>query len=362
LAAVEAHELETAGPAGPAIGRRRRFASYVARRLGWAVLLLWIVTVITFALSRIIPGDPATFLAGFGASNEQIAALRRELHLDDPLLTQYWDYLRGLLHGDLGHSARTGRDVSTDLRTFLPATLELVFVSFFLYLALAIPLGAWTAARRGRTSDSFVRLLSMISSGVPVFWLAMLLQELFFSKLGWLPLTGRIAITESAPPDRTGFYTIDSLLAGDWSLFASACEHLVLPTVAIVLTMLAVGLRVTRASVLQQLGSPYVRTARGKGLAEGRILRRHVMRNSLNPVISMAGLQFGYLLSWIVLVETVFQWPGIGLYAFTSFEALDYAPIMALTLVISFFFIVANLITDLLYPVFDPRLRERGGR
>jgi peptide/nickel transport system permease protein len=362
LAAVEAHELETAGPAGPATTGRRRFLTYVARRLGWAVLLLWIVTIITFALSRIIPGDPATFLAGFGASNEQIEALRRELHLNDPLLTQYWDYLTGLLHGDLGQSARTGRDVSTDLRTFLPATFELVLISFVIYLAVAIPLGAWTAARRGRFTDSFVRLISMISSGVPVFWLAMLLQEGFFSKLGWLPLTGRIDIKESAPPHVTGFFTIDSLLAGDWSLFWSACEHLVLPVTAIVLTMLAVGLRVTRASVLQQLGSPYVRTARGKGLREGRILREHVMRNSLNPVISMAGLQFGYLLSWIVLVETVFQWPGIGLYAFTSFEALDYAPIMSLTLVISFFFILVNLITDLLYPVFDPRLRDRGGR
>jgi len=332
---------------------------YLARRLVWALLLLWIVVTMTFLLFRVIPGDPATLAAGFGASNEQIAALRVEMGLDRPIQVQYADYIEGLAHLDFGHSVRTARDVRTDLATFLPATFELVLISFVVYLGIAIPLGVWSAVHRGRFGDAAARGVSMVSSGIPVFWLAMLLQVVFFSMLGILPLGGRIDIRESPPPDVTGFFTIDSLIAGDWSLFWSVVRHLVLPVAAIVLAMIAVGLRMTRTSVVEELSSHYVRSARAKGVPERKVLRRHVLRNAINPVISMSGLQFGYLLSWVILVETVFQWPGIGLYSYNAFQSLDYEPIAALTLVISFFFILTNLVTDLLYPIFDPRLRNR---
>jgi peptide/nickel transport system permease protein len=184
----------------------------------------------------------------------------------------------------------------------------------------------------------------------------MILQLVFFSYLGWLPLGGRIDIREAPPPTFTGFFTIDSILSGNVPLFLSTLKHLILPVVTIVLSQLAVGARLIRSSMLQELGKPYVRTARSKGLSERTVISRHVVRNALNPVLTMAGVQLGYLFAWIILVETIFQWPGIGLYAFESFGALDYSPIMALTLVGSFAFVVINLVTDLIYPMLDPRI------
>lgn len=330
---------------------------YLVRRLVWAALLLWLVTILTFVLSHVIPGDPATFMAGFAATKQSIQAMRVEMGLDKPLPLQYLQYMQGLAHFDFGTSIRTRASVSADLSSFLPASIELGGISFVLYVLLAIPLGTLAASRRGKLLDGIFRVVSMVGSGVPVFWLAILFQEFFFAHLGWLPPGGRIDITAQPPPTVTGFYTIDSLLHGDIRLFFSVLQHLVLPVTTIVLAMLAVGLRSTRASVAQELDSPYVETARAKGISEWRLFRVHVLRNALNPVISVLGLQAGYLLGWIVLVETVFSWPGIGLYAYQSIQSLDYAPIMALTLILSFAFIVVNLVTDLLYPVLDPRLR-----
>ncbi|HEX4214216.1 MAG TPA: ABC transporter permease [Candidatus Dormibacteraeota bacterium] len=331
--------------------------AYLGRRLLWAVVLLWIVTVITFVLSHVVPGNPALFLAGLGAPKSRVEALTRQMGLNRPLPEQYWIYIRGLAHLDFGTSVRTGDPVGQDVAHFLPASLELGGISFLVYVILAIPLGTLAASRQGRLVDGILRIVSMAGSGVPVFWLAILFQEFFFAHLGWLPFGGRIDITASPPPHATGFYTIDSLLDGDFALFGSVVVHLILPVATIVLAMLAVGLRATRASVLDELRSPYVRTARAKGVSEPRLYTVHVLRNALNPVISIMGIQAGYLLGWIVLVETVFQWPGIGYYTFESIQALDYAPIMALTLIGSFTFIVVNLISDLLYPLLDPRMR-----
>lgn len=330
---------------------------YVARRVGWAILLLWVVTLVTFALTHVIPGDPATFLAGFGATKQSIEALREQMGLNKPLPVQYVLYIGGLLHLDLGTSLRTSNSVAADLGNYLPASLELAGVSFIVYMVAAIMLGTLSAARRGGRLDGLLRAISITGSGVPVFWLGLLLQEIFFANLGWLPFGGRIGITAHPPPHVTGFFTIDSLLAGNVPLFLSVCAHMVMPVTTIVLAMLAVGLRATRSSVMDELDQPYVRTARAKGMSEWRLYSVHVLRNAANPVISILGLQAGYLLGWIVLVETVFDWPGIGLYAYQSIVSVDYAPIMALTLILSFGFIVLNLVTDLLYPLFDPRLR-----
>jgi ABC-type dipeptide/oligopeptide/nickel transport system permease component len=332
---------------------------YVLRRLAWTVLILLLITVITFVLSRVVPANPVAMAAGLGASTEHVAEVRRVMGLDEPLPVQYVRYMQGLARLDFGASIRTQRAVGQDLRVFLPATFELVGVSFTLYMLIAIPLGILAALRTGGFIDLIIRGSAMLSSAVPVFWLAMILQLVFFARLGWLPSGARIDVRAPPPQLVTGFFSVDSLLAGDVNQFASVLKHLILPVSAIVLSLLAVGVRLTRATMLQELQQQYVRTARGKGLRQARIVFRHVLRNALNPVISMFGIQLGYLLAWIILVETIFQWPGIGLYAYDSFQGLDYSPIMALTLVFSFFFVVVNLVTDVLYPILDPRISLR---
>jgi ABC-type dipeptide/oligopeptide/nickel transport system permease component len=333
---------------------------YVVRRAGWAVLLVWLVTVFTFVLSHVIPGNPAAFLAGFGATRQEIRALAIQMGLTKPLIVQYGDYMGSLFHLQLGTSAATGDAVTTDLAHYLPATVELVVISFALYVAIAVPLGTWAAHSQGRLVDVLLRVATIVGSGVPVFWLGILLQELFFARLGWLPDSGELPIGSAAPPHYTGMYLVDSAVAGQWGTFGQAVLHLVLPVATIVIAMLAVGLRSTRASVLQELGRPYVRTARSKGMGEARLLTGHVMRNALNPVISLLSLQFGYLLGWVVLVETVFDWPGIGLYTYNSIQSLDYDPIMAVTLLTATVFIVVNLLADLAYPLLDPKIRDAG--
>jgi peptide/nickel transport system permease protein len=191
-----------------------------------------------------------------------------------------------------------------------------------------------------------------------VFWLAIVLQFVFFYKLGWLPLEGRRSITAEAPPLVTGFYSIDSLLAGRLDLFVDVLRHLLLPVIAVVLSLLAVGTRLVRGIAAHELDEPYVRTARGKGLRSRTILFKHVLRNALSPILTVTGTQFGYMVSWVIIVEAVFNFPGIGLYAFQSLQVFDYAPLMALTLISTLVFIAINLATDLLYPVLDPRVKR----
>jgi peptide/nickel transport system permease protein len=332
---------------------------YVLRRLAWTVLILLLITVITFVLSRVVPANPVVMAAGLGASTEQVAEVRRVMGLDDPLPVQYVRYMQGLARFDFGASIRTQRSVGEDLRVFLPATFELVGISFVLYMLIAIPLGVIAAVRTGGVIDLLIRVSATLTSAVPVFWLAMILQLVFFARLGWLPSGSEIDARATPPPLVTGFYVIDTLLARDFNLFGQVLKHLILPVSAIVLSLLAVGVRLTHATMLQELQQQYVRTARSKGLQQTRIIFGHVLRNALNPVISMLGIQLGYLLAWIILVETIFQWPGIGLYAYESFQGLDYSPIMALTLIFSAFFVFVNLITDVLHPILDPRISLR---
>lgn len=330
--------------------------AYATRRVAWMLLILLIITVITFILSRVIPSNPAVFVAGYGASKAEVAQIAHQLGLDQPLWVQYERYLVALVHFDFGKSIRTGRPVGADLKNYLPATLELIVYSFVIYLLIALPLGVLAAVKKGSIVDLLVRGLSMIGSAAPIFWLAMILQLALFSYLGWLPIGGRIDIGQAPPPTVTGFYTIDSLISGDVSLFGTVVRHMVLPVATVVVSQLAVGARLMRSTMIQELRKQYVGTARSKGLTEMQVVRRHVLRNALNPVVTMAGVQLGYLFAWIILVETIFQWPGIGLYAYQSFAALDYSPIMALTLVSSLAFVIINLITDLIYPVLDPRV------
>jgi peptide/nickel transport system permease protein len=331
---------------------------FIARRALWALVVIWAVSLITFSLSRIVPADPAAFAAGLGATKSQIQSIREEMGLDRPLPAQYLDYVFGLVRLDLGESIRTRHSVTEDFQQYLPATLELIIIAFGIYLILSCAFGVFAAYHPRGAVDLIIRLAVISGSAIPVFWLALVLQLVFYSRLEWLPIGGRLGVHESAPPSVTGFYTIDSLIAGDMDLFKSAVVHLILPVTTIVLSLLAVGTRLIRATIIEELQKPYVRVAASKGLTERRILFLHVLRNTLNPVITVTSLQFAYLLAWTILVEAVFSWPGIGLYAYNSFQAVDYNPIMALAILMSVAFVLINVTTDVLYPVIDPRIKR----
>jgi peptide/nickel transport system permease protein len=330
----------------------------LARRLAGFLFVIVGITVVTFVTLHLFPSDPARLLAGPGASDEQIQAIRRDLGLDAPLPVQYARYLGDLARGNLGRSIQTGQPVADDLLRRLPATLELALVTMLAYTTLAVPLGVIAAVTRGRWPDLAIRFVSVAGLAVPAFWLGFLLQLVLYRELGWFQqAVGRLAPTLSPPPFVTGFYLVDAALAGDLAALRSAATQLVMPVACLVVSRLGVGVKLTRASLLAVIGSDYVRTARAKGLAERRVLFRHALRNALMPVITAFGIQFGYLLGGTLVVEVVFGWPGIGQYAVGSITTVDVPAIMSVTVVISVFFVLTNYLVDALYLRLDPRLR-----
>jgi peptide/nickel transport system permease protein len=333
---------------------------YILRRLVFLVVICFGVTLVTFLLSHVVPGDPARLVAGPGADKAQILAIRARFGLDKPLVPQYFRYLKNLFHGDLGMSIVSREAVTSDIRTRLPATLELVVASFFVYLTVGLSLAALAATTRMRSIDVSIRVLSTAAFAVPAFVLALWLQIIFFFHLGWLPSSGRLDVTTTPPPHLTGFYLVDSVAAGQWGTFWDAARHLVLPGAALTLGLLAIAVRLTRATILAELDKDYVKMLRLKGLSEAVIMRRHVLRNALVPSLALFGIQFGYLIGGTVVVETIFGWPGLGSYAFDSVAALDYAPVMGVTLVVTAIFVTVNFAIDLLYPLIDPRIRLWG--
>lgn len=331
---------------------------YLLFRLAWMVFVVLGVVTLTFFIARVIPADPARLAAGLNAGPEQVEEVRRSLGLDQPVYVQYQRYLAGLARFDLGRSIQTRQPIWNDIKQFFPATLELAVTSFLIYVVLGIGIGVLWAVRPNSPLAWLARGASVMGVAVPIFWIGLVFQLVFGTYLNWLPVAGRLELTATPPPFVTGLYTVDSLLAGNLDLFLDAVRHLVLPVATLVLSLLAVATRLTQATIREELGRTYVQTARSKGLAERVILWRHVMKNALNPILTMLGLQFGWLLGGTILVEAVFSWPGIGLYAFESFKTFDYAPIQALALIITFTFVLVNLVIDLIYPVLDPRLRQ----
>ena len=323
----------------------------IARRLAFMVFVLWGITLVTFFLSHVVPGDPARLLAGPQASPAEVAHLARIYGLDDPLIVQYGHYLRNLLHGNLGFSFVTRRNVRTDIATFLPATIELAGYALVTGFVLALITGTVAAYRRGTSADAAGRLSAVAGLSLPVFWMALLLQLLFHTELGWLPLGGRLDPTMTPPPHITG------LLTGNLATFVNAVEHLVLPVVVLAAGVYGLMVRIMRTSVLDSLGEEYVRTAEAKGLSHWRVLRRHVLRNAMLPAVTVLGLEFGLLAAGVFVVESVFQWPGIGNYAFQAIQANDYNATMGATLVIAVMYVVINLIVDIVYLYLDPRIR-----
>jgi peptide/nickel transport system permease protein len=330
---------------------------FILRRLVLLVPVFVGLTLLVFTISHILPGDPVKLAAGPQATAEEIASLTREFGMDRPLPQQYWHYATGLLHGDWGQSVLTRRPVAADLKIYLPATLELVFAAILLAILIGIPAGLLSAITANQWPDYLTRILSLASIAMPRFFLALVLQLVFAMSLAWLPLNGRFPIIDLPPPTVTGMLTIDSLLAGDWLAFTTSCEHLLMPALAMSLSPLATITRMMRASTLDVLQQDYVLTERALGLSQSLIILKYVLRNAFSSTLTVIGLYIGWLLSGSVLVETVFDWPGIGLYATKAIVTQDFMPVMGVTLSIGFIFVLVNLVIDLLYGVINPKVR-----
>jgi len=332
-------------------------ARYVLRRLLAILVVLAGVSALTFFISHVIPADPVLAALGEHAREDQIRAFRRQYGLDRPLPAQYAIYVRGLLRGDLGLSIRTRRPVAEDLREFFPATIELASAAWLVSLAIGLPAGVLSAVCQDRPFDHLARLVALVGASMPVFWLGLVLLGLFYYRLGWLPGPGRLDVHIAPPPDRTGLLVLDSLLAGRWDALGNALAHLVLPALALGTFSTAVVARMTRSAMLEVLRQDYVRTARAKGLPEGRVLLVHALCNALPPILTVVGISFGNLLSGAVLTETVFSWPGLGRYATASAVSLDFPAVMGVTLLSAVIYPLLNLLVDLGYLLVDPRIR-----
>jgi peptide/nickel transport system permease protein len=332
---------------------------FIGRRFVLAVLVLAIVSVATFTLAHAVPGDPVdTILGERAAGDPEIrAAAERRYGFDEPLPVQYATYVKNLFQGDLGESISTRRPVMTDLRQFVPGTFELALAALLFAIVVGVPLGIIGAIQYNRWPDHVARFVALIGTSIPVFWLGLLLLYVFFYRLGWLPGPGRLD-TGMQPPERvTGLYSVDAVIAGDWAVFRSTIEHLLLP--AVVLGSYAMGIvaRMLRSSLLASLGDDYVRTARAKGLDERRVVVGHAMRNALIPTVTVLGLTTASLLAGAVLTETIFSWPGIGRYSVQAALKLDYPALFGVTLIVALGYVLINLLVDIIYGLLDPRIR-----
>jgi peptide/nickel transport system permease protein len=329
-----------------------------ARRLALVAPTVLGVTLIVFVLARVIPGDPARLAAGEMATPAMVETFRREFQLDRPLHVQYGLYLWRMAQGDLGRSMFSGRPVLDDLRAFLPATLELTAASMLLALAIGVPAGVLAALYRNRWPDQVARLIALTGVSFPVFWLAMMLQLALAVHADVVPIGGRFPAALRGPKDVTGFYTLDFLLAGDWASVGIALTHMVLPAFCLAAGSIASITRITRTSVVEVLEKEFVRTARAMGLPERLVVAKYVLKNAFIATLTMIGVALTYMLAGSVLVESVFDWPGIGLYAFKSILQLDFQPISAFTVIVGVMVALVNLAIDTLYLVFDPRIRS----
>ena len=323
--------------------------------------VLFLVLVIIFSLARIIPGDPAASLLGPGATNEQIEALRAQLHLDEHVFNQFISYAGGLFTGDMGTSMKTGRPVFDEILSRLPATLELSIIATIMALIVGIPSGVFSAIRANTPFDHANRALSLVGVSAPAFLLALILQLIFGIYLGWLPVSGRMSpyiITEPI----TGFFILDGLISGDFELAWEALLHVLMPATVLAAFLGATVGRFVRTSMLEVMGEDYIRTARAKGLAERVVIFVHALRNSLLPAVTIVGLKFAEMLGGAILTETVFAWPGIGRFMFEAIKNRDYPIIQGNTLVFALLFMLTSLVVDILYGYLDPRIRRRMSR
>ena len=315
------------------------------------------VVVITFLLTRAIPGDPAAYFAGASATQEAVEQVRKQLGLDRSLVEQFFRYVGDLAHGDLGLSLTTGQPVLKELMLRLPASLELVLLSLTLACAVAVPLGVMAATRPGSWIDQLARLITTAGVSLPTFFTGLLLAYVFYFVLGWAPSPlGRLNPMFSPPPTVTGLYLIDALIGGERGLWWACASQLVLPVLTMAIFVLAPIARMTRASMIAVLSADFVRTARASGLSRSTVLVRYALRNALLPVVTTLGMVFGFMIGSSVVVEKVFGWPGVGSYAIDALTASDYAPVQGFVLTMGVLFVLLNLLVDVLYVLIDPRV------
>ncbi|ARS53241.1 ABC transporter permease subunit [Kushneria konosiri] len=332
--------------------------SFVFRKLLMLIPTLIGITLVTFTLVHLIPGDPVAIMAGErGISPERHAQVMAELGLDRPLWEQYLSFLGNLAQGDLGHSLISSNPVLDEFLSLFPATLELGFCAMLLAVALGIPLGVIAGIKRGSIIDHTVMGTSLTGYSMPIFWWGLLLIILFSGILGWTPVSGRLSSNYWIETP-TGFMLIDTLLSGEPGAFVDALRHLILPTIVLATIPLAVIARMTRSSILEVLGEDYIRTARAKGLSPWRIIAIHALRNAMIPVTTVIGLQIGLLFSGAILTETIFSWPGIGKWLIDAVGRRDYPSLQGGILLIALIVMVVNLIVDLLYGLINPRIRN----
>ena len=309
-----------------------------------------------FFMVRAIPGDPAQIILGQQATPAQIQQLRENMGLDKPIFVQYGLFLKDALRGDLGDSIVTGRPVTTELLTRLPATLELTAFAMLIAVLVGVPVGVIAAVRQYSLLDKFTSVFALTGISMPIFWLAMILVVIFGVNLELLPFPGRLDPT-TAITSITGLVLVDSLLTLNFAGFWDGLLHLIMPALALGTIPMAVIMRMTRSSMLEVLNEDYVRTARAKGVVPWRVVFKHALRNAMLPTITVIGLQVGLLMGGAIITETIFSWPGIGLYAYNSISARDYASIQGVVLYGALLFVLINLVVDILYAVLDPRVR-----
>ncbi len=329
----------------------------ILRRLGSALLVLVGVSMLIFAIARVMPGDPARIALGPNASAAQVEALRKARHLDQPLARQYLYFVGSLAHGDLGQSLYTNRPVLQDVAQFLPASLELVIWSGVLMVTLGIPLGVVAARFRDRLPDHLARFVALLGVCTPAFVWGVIFQLCFAYFLPLFPIEGRLSQSMAPPPALTGFFTIDALLTGRWAALGDALHHLVLPAAALALAGLGQTARLTRSSMLDTYRRPYTEMARAYGFPESRIANRYAFRPALIPTLTILGLDFASLLANAFLVESVFAWPGLSRYGVQVILHKDLDAIVGTVLIIAAGFLIANVVVDILVALINPRIR-----
>jgi peptide/nickel transport system permease protein len=314
------------------------------------------VSIVVFFMVRLIPGDPAQIMLGQQATQAQVQQVRENMGLDKPIIVQYGLFFKDALRGDLGDSTVTGRPVTTELMVRLPATFELVAFAMLIAVLVGVPVGVISAVKQYSLLDKTTSVLALTGISMPIFWLAMILVVIFGVNLGLLPFPGRLDPTTGITAI-TGLVLVDSLLTLNFAGFWDGLLHLIMPALALATIPMAVVMRMTRSSMLEVMNEDYVRTARAKGVVPWRVIVKHALRNAMLPTITVIGLQVGLLMGGAIITETIFSWPGIGLYTYTSISSRDYASIQGVVLYGALLFVLINLLVDILYAVLDPRVR-----
>ena len=334
------------------------FRRYIARRLSLGLVTLCGVIVAVFLLTFVLPGDLASLKLGPYATEEGLAAMRRELGTDQPVPVQFINYVANLLRGDMGKSWVSGQAVRRDMAQRLPATIELGLAALIIALVVGLILGILAAVKRDSLLDQVVRGYAILGASTASFWLALVLIYVFYYRLDWAPAPlGRLDVGMEGPPAITRLYVVDSLLAGDWTVFLHSLGHLALPALTLGFIVSAPITKIVRAAMLDVLNSDFIRTARAIGVPYRTIILRDGLRNAMIPILTTIGIAFGYLMAGNVLVERIFAWPGIGQYAWSALTTKDFEALRGFILVVAVIYVLINLVIDLLYSVIDPRIR-----